>query len=310
MNHLRLLLLLAQVQSSVLFMLQRPDVYAEVRSRTRVRPGEACGRAVLFDGPPGTGKTTTARILASKLDLPMIILTADNIHDKYFGESEKRMRKIFNAAEAMGGAVIFIDEADAFAVDRDASHDSTRSVLTNVRVGVRCVLSAFCGHVCVGAPGGGLRASSAVASVHRGTTSLGDLAAAAFPAAAIPGWLQHRDEIGGRVCDESVRSCIVACLLQARTTTVPRAWTHLGHRLAGSKTWTGRACHMLSLLFTVVAPAGAAATAAAVLAAAAAAAPMLLRLLLLLLLLLLLIPACTARSLAPPPGRSCRGSRV
>jgi len=70
------------------------------------------GLAVLFCGPPGTGKTMAAEVLAHELALPMYRVDLSQVVNKYIGETEKNLRRIFDAAEA-ADCLLFFDEADA-----------------------------------------------------------------------------------------------------------------------------------------------------------------------------------------------------
>jgi DNA polymerase III delta prime subunit len=70
------------------------------------------GLTVLFAGPPGTGKTMGAEILAAGLDLPMYRIDLSQVVNKYIGETEKNLKRIFDAAER-SDCILFFDEADA-----------------------------------------------------------------------------------------------------------------------------------------------------------------------------------------------------
>jgi ATPase family protein associated with various cellular activities (AAA) len=72
------------------------------------------GLAVLFGGPPGTGKTMAAEALAhpSALGLPMYRIDLSQVVNKYIGETEKNLKRIFDAAE-LADCILFFDEADA-----------------------------------------------------------------------------------------------------------------------------------------------------------------------------------------------------
>jgi len=70
------------------------------------------GLAVLFCGPPGTGKTMAAEALANRLMLDMYRVDLAQVVSKYVGETEKNLRRIFDAAEA-SDCLLFFDEADA-----------------------------------------------------------------------------------------------------------------------------------------------------------------------------------------------------
>ncbi|MEO8526436.1 MAG: ATP-binding protein, partial [Caldimonas sp.] len=70
------------------------------------------GLAVMFCGPPGTGKTMAAEALAHELALPMYRIDLSQVVNKYIGETEKNLRRIFDAAE-VADCLLFFDEADA-----------------------------------------------------------------------------------------------------------------------------------------------------------------------------------------------------
>lgn len=70
------------------------------------------GTSVLLTGPPGTGKTMTAHVIAKELDLPLYQVNLANVADKYIGETEKHLEQIFSFAEK-ANVVLFFDEADS-----------------------------------------------------------------------------------------------------------------------------------------------------------------------------------------------------
>jgi len=70
------------------------------------------GISMLFSGPPGTGKTMAAEIMAGELDMEIYKVDTAQIISKYIGETEKNLQEIFNEAES-GYAILFFDEADA-----------------------------------------------------------------------------------------------------------------------------------------------------------------------------------------------------
>jgi vesicle-fusing ATPase len=70
------------------------------------------GISALFAGPSGTGKTMAAEVLAAELDVPMYRIDLSQIMDKYIGETEKNLRRLFDAAE-QAEVLLFFDEADS-----------------------------------------------------------------------------------------------------------------------------------------------------------------------------------------------------
>jgi transitional endoplasmic reticulum ATPase len=82
------------------------------------RLGIEAPKGVLLYGPPGTGKTLIARAIASESKLHFIKINGPEIIHKYYGESEARLREIFEEAIRKAPSVIFIDEIDAIAPKR------------------------------------------------------------------------------------------------------------------------------------------------------------------------------------------------
>lgn len=86
-------------------MLEKPDLALEL--------GVQSPTGVLLKGPPGTGKTTIARVLATEAKCSFYSITPADINQMYVGESEKRVRDLFAKARANPPAIIFVDEIDA-----------------------------------------------------------------------------------------------------------------------------------------------------------------------------------------------------
>ena len=94
-------------------------IVAHVRQRAKVyeswgfaRGGRGLGISALFAGPSGTGKTTAAEVIAGELQLDLYRIDLSSVVSKYIGETEKNLRRVFDAAES-GGAILLFDEADA-----------------------------------------------------------------------------------------------------------------------------------------------------------------------------------------------------
>ena len=95
------------------------EVYQAMKSLTTVHYGwgtgktwNECGISVLFAGSPGTGKTMAAEILAMKLNLPMYRIDISEVVNKYIGETEKNLKRLFDLAD-ISDTILFFDEADA-----------------------------------------------------------------------------------------------------------------------------------------------------------------------------------------------------
>lgn len=106
------------IEDTVLLALTYPEIYDEITKMTRMKEESNRPKAVLFEGPPGTGKTTSAKIIATQVNIPLIYMPIESIMSKYYGESEKRFADIFDACQDLGKAIVFIDEIDAIAASR------------------------------------------------------------------------------------------------------------------------------------------------------------------------------------------------
>jgi transitional endoplasmic reticulum ATPase len=83
-------------------------------------------RGVLMSGPPGTGKTYLAKIIAAEADASFFLVSGPSIVSKYVGDTEHLLRQIFEAAETRERAIVFFDEIDSIAGERnEGSHESS-----------------------------------------------------------------------------------------------------------------------------------------------------------------------------------------
>lgn len=101
---------LQELRELVEIPIKRPDILQKL--------GLEPPKGVLLVGPPGTGKTMTARALAEELDVNYIALVGPEVMGKYYGEAEARLRSIFERASQSTPCLIFIDEIDSLAPDR------------------------------------------------------------------------------------------------------------------------------------------------------------------------------------------------
>ncbi|RUM46870.1 MAG: AAA family ATPase, partial [Hyperthermus sp.] len=76
-------------------------------------------KGILLHGPPGTGKTLLAKALANEIGAYFVAINGPEIMSKYYGESEQRLREIFEEASKNAPSIIFIDEIDAIAPRRE-----------------------------------------------------------------------------------------------------------------------------------------------------------------------------------------------
>jgi hypothetical protein len=110
---------------------QRPRVYDDWGFRQKL--GRGLGITALFAGESGTGKTLAAEVIAGALGLLLYRVDLSAVVSKYIGETEKNLRRLFDAAEG-GGAVLFFDEADALFGKRSEVKDS-HDRYANIEVG-------------------------------------------------------------------------------------------------------------------------------------------------------------------------------
>jgi transitional endoplasmic reticulum ATPase len=96
-------------------MVEIPMKHPEIFEKLGIEPP----KGVLLHGPPGTGKTLLAKAVATETSANFILLNGPEIMSKYYGESEKKIRDIFEEAEKTAPTIIFIDEMDAIAPKRD-----------------------------------------------------------------------------------------------------------------------------------------------------------------------------------------------
>jgi hypothetical protein len=107
------------------------EIVATVRGRHRVLNEWGVGRklvpsdgiTILFAGPPGTGKTMAAEVIAAELGLDLYKIDLSTIVSKYIGETEKNLEKIFTEAQS-SNAILFFDEADAIFGKRSEVKDA------------------------------------------------------------------------------------------------------------------------------------------------------------------------------------------
>jgi transitional endoplasmic reticulum ATPase len=95
-------------------MIELPLKYPAVFDRLGVEPP----KGVLLYGPPGTGKTLIARVVAAETNATFFIINGPEIINKFYGESESRLRSVFQEAQRRAPSIIFIDELDALAPKR------------------------------------------------------------------------------------------------------------------------------------------------------------------------------------------------
>jgi len=105
------------VREMVELPMKHPEVFQKL--------GVGAPKGVLLTGPPGTGKTLLAKAVATETDSAFFSIAGPEIMSKYYGESEKHIREIFEKAQKNSPAIIFIDEIDSIAPKRGEGTDQT-----------------------------------------------------------------------------------------------------------------------------------------------------------------------------------------
>ncbi len=105
------------VREMVEMPMKHPEVFQKL--------GVGAPKGVLLTGPPGTGKTLLAKAVATETDSTFYSIAGPEIMSKYYGESEKHIRDVFEKAEKNAPTIIFIDEIDSIAPKRAEGIDQT-----------------------------------------------------------------------------------------------------------------------------------------------------------------------------------------
>jgi len=105
------------VREMVELPMKHPEVFQKL--------GVGAPKGVLLTGPPGTGKTLLAKAVATETDSSFFSIAGPEIMSKYYGESEKHIREIFEKAQKNSPAIVFIDEIDSIAPKRGGGTDQT-----------------------------------------------------------------------------------------------------------------------------------------------------------------------------------------
>ena len=99
-------------------IVELPLRHPELFTRLGIEPHSG----ILLYGPPGCGKTLLAKVLSSESDANMFSINGPEIMNKYYGETEARLRDIFKEAKERSPSIIFIDEIDAIAPKREEAY--------------------------------------------------------------------------------------------------------------------------------------------------------------------------------------------
>ncbi|MXR20980.1 CDC48 family AAA ATPase [Halobacterium bonnevillei] len=116
---------LEQVREMIELPMRHPELFQQL--------GIEPPKGVLLHGPPGTGKTLIAKAVANEIDADFQTISGPEIMSKYYGESEEKLREVFDEAEENAPAIVFIDEIDSIAPKRgETQGDVERRVVAQL----------------------------------------------------------------------------------------------------------------------------------------------------------------------------------
>ncbi len=127
----------ARLKAEIIDLLIRRDRANDPNEIARLE--ELIPRGIIFWGPPGTGKTLFAKAIASSIGAAIIIVSGPELKTKWYGESERNLRRVFHQARSSAPSIIVFDEIDSFAVSRarsdhanGADHSMVNQLLTEM----------------------------------------------------------------------------------------------------------------------------------------------------------------------------------
>jgi SpoVK/Ycf46/Vps4 family AAA+-type ATPase len=102
-------------------VIELPIIAPDVFKHYNIKPH----KGILLYGPPGCGKTMIAKAIANEINAHFIVVNGPEIFDKFFGESEAKIRRIFKEAKKFSPSIIYFDEFDSIAAIREGRHAQT-----------------------------------------------------------------------------------------------------------------------------------------------------------------------------------------
>ena len=109
------------INTRIILPMQNKEIYERFKKEI--------GGGVLLYGPPGTGKTMIAKAIANEINAKLYFVKCSDIASKWFGESERKVKDLFNEARKNERAVIFFDEFEALGIDRDANDSPCKRIV-------------------------------------------------------------------------------------------------------------------------------------------------------------------------------------
>lgn len=110
--------------------IKRETLYRKIASRVVSTDVSLLPRGVLLYGPPGVGKTWSMKVIAGETEIPVVIVPFSAVLSKWYGESEKTLKSIFDRCHKAGKIILMIDELDALARHRQESYEATSRLVS------------------------------------------------------------------------------------------------------------------------------------------------------------------------------------
>lgn len=117
-----------EIQTMLTEIIEWPLKWKDLVTQYKIRPE----KGILFYGPPGCSKTLTAKAIATSSGLNFLAVKGAELTSMYVGESERAVREVFRKARVAAPSIIFFDEIDSIAGERDNAGTSGLNVLTTL----------------------------------------------------------------------------------------------------------------------------------------------------------------------------------
>lgn len=120
-----------EIQETIIYPLKHPEIFDGVSQLTKKFISKNKPSAILFEGSPGVGKTSMAKVVSSECGIPLVYVPIESILSKYYGESSQNLAMVFDAAALYPNCLLFLDEIDSLAGKRDdGMFDANRKLLS------------------------------------------------------------------------------------------------------------------------------------------------------------------------------------
>lgn len=120
-----------EIRETIIYPLKHPEIFDGVSQLTKKFISKNKPRAILFEGSPGVGKTSMAKVVSAECGIPLVYVPIESILSKYYGESSQNLAMVFDAAALYPNCLLFLDEIDSLAGKRDdGMFDANRKLLS------------------------------------------------------------------------------------------------------------------------------------------------------------------------------------